>query len=412
MDSLRFITSGSVDNGKSTLIGRLLYDSHSVLTDQLSMITEKHVDNENQIDLSLLTDGLRAEREQGITIDVAYKYFSTSKRKFIIADTPGHFQYTRNMVTGASHADLAIILVDARYGIVEQIQRHSLILGLLNIPKIILAINKMDLIGYDYEIYKDIIRQYQITAHRVGLKNIETIPISAKNGDNVVDKSSNMKWYRGPSILSLLENIWIQKEPHLEPSRFPIQYIIRSRELNNYLRGYAGKIISGIYRKGDEIIVYPTNLHTKIKYMEMGGKRIEEAFAPQSIIMYLEDQIDISRGDILVKNDDDQPKVSQDFYAVLCWMENSRLKRKKRYLFQIHSFQIPIVITDIIYRINVNTFQKERNPDNVGLNDLVKVRIKTSKPIPFDSYKKIRDNGASILIDETSYATIAACMIE
>ncbi|WP_185881697.1 sulfate adenylyltransferase subunit 1 [Blattabacterium cuenoti] len=415
MDSLRFITSGSVDNGKSTLIGRLLYDSHSVLTDQLSMITEKNVDNEeNQIDLSLLTDGLRAEREQGITIDVAYKYFSTSRRKFIIADTPGHFQYTRNMVTGASQADLAIILVDARYGIVEQIQRHSLILGLLNIPKIILAINKMDLIDYDYQIYKDIIRQYQITAHRVGLKHIETIPISAKNGDNVVDKSSNMKWYRGPSLLSLLENIGIQKKPHLEPSRFPVQYIIRSKELNNndYLRGYAGKIISGIYKEGDEIIVYPANFHTRIKYMEIGGKRIQEAFAPQSIIMYLEDQIDISRGDLFVKNDDDQPKVSQDFYAVLCWMENSRLKRKKRYLFQIHSFQIPIVITDIIYRINVNTFQKERNPDNVGLNDLVKVRIKTSKPIPFDSYKKIRDNGASILIDEMSYATIAACMIE
>ncbi|WP_185859676.1 sulfate adenylyltransferase subunit 1 [Blattabacterium cuenoti] len=412
MDSLRFITSGSVDNGKSTLIGRLLYDSHSVLTDQLSMITEKNVNNENQIDLSLLTDGLRAEREQGITIDVAYKYFSTSKRKFIIADTPGHYQYTRNMVTGASHADLAIILVDARYGIVEQIQRHSLILALLNIPKIILAINKMDLINYDYQIYKDIIRQYEITAHIVGLKNIETIPISAKNGDNVVDTSSNMKWYRGPSLLSLLENIGIQKKPHLEASRFPVQYIIRSRTPNDSLRGYAGKIISGIYREGDKIIVYPVSFHTKIKYMEMGGERIQEAFAPQSIIMYLEDEIDISRGDILVKNDDDQPNISQDFYAVLCWMENSCLKRKNRYLFQIHSFQIPIVIIDIIYRINVNSFQKEKNPENVGLNDLVKVRIKTSKPIPFDSYKKIRDNGASILIDETSYATVAACMIE
>lgn len=411
MDSLKFITSGSVDNGKSTLIGRLLYDSHSVLTDQLSsMITEK---NENQIDLSLLTDGLRAEREQGITIDVAYKYFSTSKRKFIIADTPGHVQYTRNMVTGASHADLAIILIDARYGVVEQIQRHSLILGLLNIPKIILAINKMDLINYDYQIYNEIIRKYQMTAHRVGLKNIEKIPISAKNGDNVVEKSSNMEWYRGPSLLSLLEKIEIQKKPHLEPSRFPVQYIIRSKTPNkDHLRGYAGKIISGIYREGNEIIVYPDSFHTRIKYMEMGGKRIQKAFAPQSIIMYLEDEIDISRGDILVKKDDDQPKVSQYFYAVLCWMENSRLKRKNRYLFQIQSFQISIFIVDIIYRINVNTFQKEKNPDYVGLNDLVKVRIKTSKPIPFDSYKKIRDNGASILIDETSYATVAACMIE
>ncbi|WP_185852562.1 sulfate adenylyltransferase subunit 1 [Blattabacterium cuenoti] len=411
MDSLRFITSESVDNGKSTLIGRLLYDSHSVLKDQLSsMITEK---NENQIDLSLLTDGLRAEREQGITIDVAYKYFSTSKRKFIIADTPGHFQYTRNMVTGDSHADLSIILIDARYGVVEQIQRHSLILGLLNIPKIILAVNKMDLINYDYQIYKEIIRKYKITAHRVGLKHIEKIPISAKNGDNVVDKFSNMEWYKEASLLSLLEKIEFQQKPHLELSIFPVQYIIRSKAPNkDHLRGYAGKIISGIYRKGDDIIVYPTSFHTRIKYMEMVEKKIQKAFSPQSIIMYLEDEIDISRGDILVKKYDDQPKGSQNFYAVLCWMENSRLRRKSRYLFQIQSFQISIFIIDIIYRINVNTFQKERNPDDVGLNDLVKVRIKTSKPIPFDSYKKIKDNGASILIDEISYATVATCMIE
>nr|WP_238523127.1 GTP-binding protein [Blattabacterium sp. (Periplaneta americana)] len=263
------------------------------------------------------------------------------------------------MVTGAFHADLSIILIDARYGVVEQIQRQ--ILGLLNIPKIILAVNKMDLINYDYQIYKEIIRKYKITAHRVGLKHIEKIPISAKNGDNVVDKSSNMEWYRGPSLLSLLEKIEIQQMTHLEPSRFPVQYIIRSKlptksPNRDHLRGYAGKIISGIYREGDEIIVYPDSFHTRIKYMEMGGKRIQKAFAPQSVIMYLEDEIDISRGDLLVKKYDDQPKVSQDFYAVLCWMENSRLKRKNRYLFQIQSFQIQIFIIDIIYRINVNTF--------------------------------------------------------
>ncbi|AER40641.1 MAG: 50S ribosome-binding GTPase [Flavobacteriales bacterium] len=418
MDTLRFITSGSVDNGKSTLIGRLLYDSDSILMDELSTITEKSSIRRyggNKIDFSLLTDGLRAEREQGITIDVAYKYFSTSKRKFIIADTPGHFQYTRNMLTGASHADLAIVLIDARYGVVEQIQRHSLILGLLNFQKIILAINKMDLINYDFRIYKAIISQYKVTACRVGLKNIDTIPISAKNGDNVVDQSSNMKWYTGPSLLSLLENIVIHKEPYLEPSRFPVQYIIRSKcsSLHKVDRGYAGKIISGIYREGDDIIVYPHKFYTKIRCIKMNGKKIKEGFAPQNIIIYLEDEMDISRGDLFVKkNSDDLPIVSKEFDAILCWMENSLLKRGNKYLFQIHSLQVPILIKDIIYRIDVNTLKREKYPKNAGLNDLVKVRIHTSKPIPHDPYRKIKENGASILIDEISYSTVAACMIQ
>ncbi|AWU43708.1 sulfate adenylyltransferase [Blattabacterium sp. (Cryptocercus kyebangensis)] len=412
MDTLRFITSGSVDNGKSTLIGRLLYDSHSVWIDQLSEIMEKNIKYEKKIDLSLLTDGLRAEREQGITIDVAYKYFSTSKRKFIIADTPGHFQYTRNMVTGASNADLAIVLIDARYGVVEQIQRHSLILGILNIPKIILAINKMDLINYDFRVYKAIISQYQLTARRVGLKIIEKIPISAKNGDNVVDKSSSMKWYTGSSLLSLLENIVIQKYPHLEPSRFPVQYVLHSKNIHGSIRGYAGKIISGIYRVGDEIIVYPSQFHTKIRYIEMNGKKIQEGFAPQNIIMYLEEQIDISRGDLLVKSNEDLPIISKEFDVLLCWMEKRLLKRGDKYLFQIHSLQVPALIKDIIYRIDVNTLKKEKYPKNARLNDLVKVRIKTSNPIPHDPYKKIKENGCSILIDEISYSTVAACMIQ
>ncbi|WP_185853123.1 sulfate adenylyltransferase subunit 1 [Blattabacterium cuenoti] len=417
MDTLRFMTSGSVDNGKSTLIGRLLYDSHSILVDQLSIVTDKSIkkhgkNQKEKIDLSLFTDGLRAEREQGITIDVAYKYFSTSKRKFIIADAPGHIQYTRNMVTGASHVDLAIILIDACHGVVEQTQRHSLILGMLNIPKIILAINKMDLINYDDRIYKAIISQYQVTARRVGLKDVYMIPISAKNGDNVVDKSSHMKWYSGPSLLSLLENVVIQRKTYLEASRFPVQYVICSNHKHNPSRGYAGKIISGIYKVGDEVIIYPSMNHTFIKKMEKNGLRIEEGFSPQSIVMYLKDEIDVSRGYLIVKKDDDLPIFSQEFEMILCWMSNKPLKMGDKYLFQIHSFQVPVRIKNISYRIDVNTLKRENTPDYAGLNDLVKVKVKTSVPVPHDSYKKIKENGACILIDETSYSTVSACMIQ
>ncbi|ACY40296.1 sulfate adenylyltransferase subunit 1 [Blattabacterium sp. (Blattella germanica) str. Bge] len=415
MDTLRFMTSGSVDNGKSTLIGRLLYDSHSILVDQLSIVAEKSIkkygnNQVKKIDLSLFTDGLKAEREQGITIDVAYKYFSTSKRKFIIADAPGHVQYTRNMVTGASHVDLAIVLIDACYGVVEQTQRHSLILGMLNVPKIILAVNKMDLINYDYRIYKAIVSQYQVIARRVGLDNLDMIPISAKNGDNVVDKSSHMKWYDGPSLLSLLENIVIQKNTYLSASRYPVQYVIRSS--HNLSRGYAGKIISGIYRKGDEVIVYPSKNHTIIKHMEIGETKIKEGFSPQSIVMYLEDEIDVSRGDLIVKKDDNLPIFSQEFEMILCWMSNKLLKVGNKYLFQIHSFQASVRIKNIAYRIDVNTLKRENTPDHAILNDLVKVKVKTSVPVPHDPYKKIKENGSCILIDETSYSTVAACMIQ
>ncbi|WP_185865797.1 sulfate adenylyltransferase subunit 1 [Blattabacterium cuenoti] len=417
MDTLRFMTSGSVDNGKSTLIGRLLYDSHSILMDQLSIVTEKSIkkhgnNQKKKIDLSLFTDGLRAEREQGITIDVAYKYFSTSKRKFIIADVPGHIQYTRNMVTGASHIDLAIVLIDACHGIVEQTQRHSLILGLLNIPKIILAINKMDLINYDDRIYKSIINKYQVTARRVGLKDVDMIPISAKNGDNVVDKSYHMKWYTGPSLLSLLENVVIQKKTYLKASRYPIQYVIRSNNKEDLSRGYAGKIISGIYKIGDEVIIYPSKNRTFIKRIEKSGLRIEEGFSPQSIVMYLEDEIDVSRGDLIVKKNEDLPIFSQEFDMIICWMSNKILKNGNKYLFQIHSFQVSVLIKNISYRIDVNTLKKENTPDHAGLNDLVKVKVKTSVPVPHDPYKKIKENGSCILIDETNYSTVAACMIQ
>lgn len=418
MNTLRFMTSGSVDNGKSTLIGRLLYDSNSILMDQLSVVKERSLKNDNgdnKIDLSLFTDGLRAEREQGITIDVAYKYFSTSKRKFIIADVPGHTQYTRNMVTGATHVELAIILIDACYGVVEQTQRHSLILGLLNIPNIILAINKMDLVNYDQQIYQSIISEYQVIAKKVGLNKIDTIPISAKNGDNVVFKSKYMKWYTGPSLLYLLENIIINKEPYLEPSRYPVQYVIisKSEKKKNLNRGYAGKIISGIYKEGDKVTVYPSKFQTSIQcIMENGVNPIKKVVAPKSVVIYLEDEIDISRGDLIVKKKDIHPMFSQKFEVILCWMSDKSLNKRNRYLFQIHSLVVPVLIEKILYRIDVNTLKKENNPLYAELNDLVRVKMKTSVAVPYDSYKKIRENGASILIDETSYSTVAACMIQ
>ncbi|WP_185870851.1 sulfate adenylyltransferase subunit 1 [Blattabacterium cuenoti] len=419
MNTLRFMTSGSVDNGKSTLIGRLLYDSNSILMDQLSVVKKRSLKNNNEddkIDLSLFTDGLKAEIEQGITIDVAYKYFSTSKRKFIIADVPGHTQYTRNMVTGATHVDLSIILIDACYGVVEQTQRHSLILGMLNIPNIILAINKMDLVNYDQQIYQSIISKYQIIAKRVGLNNkIETIPISAKNGDNVVNKSKHMKWYTGPSLLYLLENIILNKEPYLEPSRYPVQYVIISKNENkkNINRGYAGKIISGTYKKGDKVIIYPSKSRTYIQdIMDNGVHTIKEAVAPKSIVMYLEDEIDISRGDLIVKEKDIHPIFSQKLEVILCWMSNNPLNKRNRYLFQIHSLVVPVLIEKIIYRIDVNTLKRKNDPLYAELNDLVRVKMITSVPIPYDSYKIIKENGASILIDETNYSTVAACMIQ
>ncbi|WP_185850164.1 sulfate adenylyltransferase subunit 1 [Blattabacterium cuenoti] len=419
MNTLRFMTSGSVDNGKSTLIGRLLYDSNSILMDQLSVVKKRSLKNNNEdhkIDLSLFTDGLRAEIEQGITIDVAYKYFSTSKRKFIIADVPGHTQYTRNMVTGATHVDLSIILIDACYGVVEQTQRHSLILGMLNIPNIILAINKMDLVNYDQQIYQSIISKYEIIAKRVGLNNkIETIPISAKNGDNVVNKSKHMKWYTGPSLLYLLENIIINKEPYLEPSRYPVQYVIISKneKKKNINRGYAGKIISGTYKKGDKVRIYPSKSKTYIQsIMDNGVHTIKEAVAPKSVVLYLEDEIDISRGDLIVKEKDIHPIFSQKLEVILCWMSNNSLNKRNRYLFQIHSLVVPVLIEKIIYRIDVNTLKMENDPLYAELNDLVRVKMKTSIPIPYDSYKKIKENGASILIDETNYSTVAACMIQ
>lgn len=413
MDLLRFITAGSVDDGKSTLIGRLLYDSKNIMIDQLQAIGRQSKNKAGgEIDLALLTDGLRAEREQGITIDVAYKYFNTPARKFIIADAPGHIQYTRNMVTGASSANLIIILVDARNGVAEQTRRHSIIASLLQIPHIIIAINKMDLVGNSEAVYNDIVLDYTQVAGRLGLKDIRFIPISALNGDNIVDRSTDFNWYAGETLLEMLEHVEIAKDINLEISRLPVQYVIRpqSADLHDY-RGYAGKIISGIYRKGEEIQVLPSGHRSRISSIELGGLHVDEAFAPQNVIINLEDDLDISRGDVLVKPDN-TGRLEQEFTALACWMDTKPLVAGNKYLLQLHSRQVKCVVKSINYRLDVNTLERIDDPSKADLNDIVSITIKTASPLPFDSYTELRANGGAILIDESSYLTVGACMLQ
>ncbi|MBW0160542.1 MAG: GTP-binding protein [Sediminibacterium sp. Gen4] len=413
MDLLRFITAGSVDDGKSTLIGRLLYDSKSIMIDHLEALEKQSKHKEDgEIDLALLTDGLRAEREQGITIDVAYKYFATPKRKFIIADAPGHIQYTRNMVTGASNADLAIILVDARNGVVEQTRRHSIIASLLNIPHIVVAINKMDLVDHSQDVYNNIVIDYAEVAKKLNLKEVKFIPISALNGDNIVEKSVQFPWYDGPSLLELLETVTLEQDIDLTRARFPVQYVIRPQTdaLHDY-RGYAGKINSGIYKKGDAVTVLPAGIVSKIVAIEVNGKEVEEAFAPQSVVLHLEDDIDISRGDVIVKTDA-APQVSNELEVLLCWMDQKPLLSGNKYLLQINSKQVRSVIKEIDYQLDVNSLEKIPHPENIGLNAIVKATIKTASPVVFDPYQELRSNGGAILIDETSHVTVGACMIQ
>jgi sulfate adenylyltransferase subunit 1 len=413
MDILRFITAGSVDDGKSTLIGRLLYDSKSILIDQLAAIEKQTKNKENgEIDLALLTDGLRAEREQGITIDVAYKYFSTPKRKFIIADAPGHIQYTRNMVTGASNAQLIIILIDARNGVVEQTRRHSIIASLLNIPHVVVAINKMDLVNYSEDHYNNIVIDYEQVAQSLGLKDVKYIPISALNGDNIVERSDKLAWYEGEPLLSHLENVQLQSDVNLDDARFSVQYVIRPQaaELHDY-RGYAGKIISGVYKKGDQVTILPSGAQSKIKFIETGGEEVDEAYALQSVVLHLEDDIDISRGDMIVPTSN-QPRTDQEFEALLCWMDNKPLIPGNKYLLQLNSNRVRAIIKEIEYQLDVNTFDKNYSPEKAVLNDIIKAKIKTASPVSFDSYEKLRQNGGAILIDETSFVTVGACMIQ
>lgn len=413
MDLLRFITAGSVDDGKSTLIGRLLYDSKSIMIDQLAAIEQQSRNKEEgEIDLALLTDGLRAEREQGITIDVAYKYFSTPKRKFIIADAPGHIQYTRNMVTGASNADLIIILVDARNGVVEQTRRHSIIASLLNIPHVVVAVNKMDLVGNAQDVYNNIVIDYAAVAEKLGLKDVTYIPISAINGDNIVEKSPAFPWYEGVSLLHLLENVQVERDINLTDARFPVQYVIRPQtdELHDY-RGYAGKVISGIYKSGDQVTVLPSGLSSTISAIELNGTPVQEARAPQSVVLHLADDIDISRGDLIVHSGN-QPSVSNELEVLLCWMGSKPLAAGNKYLLQINSRLVKASIREIAYKLDVNSLEKMEAPGQAMLNDVVKATIRTASPIPYDVYRNLRVNGGAILIDETSNVTVGACMIE
>ena len=413
MDILRFITAGSVDDGKSTLIGRLLYDSKSIMIDQLEAI-EKQTKNKEagEIDLALLTDGLRAEREQGITIDVAYKYFSTPKRKFIIADAPGHIQYTRNMITGASNTDLIIILVDARHGVVEQTRRHSIIASLLKIPHVVVAINKMDMVNYSQDVYNNIVIDYSAFAIELGLKNVTYIPISALTGDNIVDISPITTWYEGPSLLSFLENVEVQDDLNYTEQRFPVQYVIRPQtdDLHDY-RGYAGRIISGVYKKGDKVAVLPSGLTSKISRIEKDGIEVDDAFAPQSIIIHLEDDIDISRGDVIV-SEDNNAKMEQEIEVLLCWMDSKPLRAGSRYLLQLNTRTVKSIIKEIQYKLDVNTLDKVYETDQAVLNDVVRVTIRTASPLVFDSYEDLRNGGGAILIDETSNVTVGAALIQ
>ncbi len=412
MELLRFTTAGSVDDGKSTLIGRLLYDSKAIFEDQMDAIERSSKKKgEETVNLALLTDGLRAEREQGITIDVAYRYFATPKRKFIIADTPGHVQYTRNMVTGASTANLAIILVDARNGVVEQTLRHSYIASLLQIPHIVVCVNKMDLVDYSEEAYEKIRKQFMSFAPKLDVNDIRFIPISALVGDNVVNRSEKMTWYDGATLMYTLENIYIGSDQNHIDGRFPIQYVVRpqSKEFHDY-RGYAGKIEGGIFNVGDEVTVLPNELSTKIKSIDFFTKSLKSAAKPQSVTITLENEIDISRGDMIVKKNN-QPRVSQEVDLMICWFNEKPMLPNGKYAIKHTSRDARCMIKNVTYKVNVNTLDKDFDNKKVEMNDIARISIKTTVPLFFDSYRKNRNTGSLIIIDEGTNETLAAGMI-
>jgi sulfate adenylyltransferase subunit 1 len=412
MDLLRFTTAGSVDDGKSTLIGRLLYDSKSIFEDQLEAV-ERSSKNRGleHVDLSLITDGLKDEREQGITIDVAYRYFSTPKRKFIIADTPGHVQYTRNMVTGASTANLALILVDARQGVVEQTCRHSYIASLLKIPHIMICVNKMDLVGYSEEVFDNIVKEFSAFAGKLEVSDIRFIPISALNGDNVVNRSENMPWYKGGTLLNTLETIHIASDYNHIDARFAVQTVIRphSNEYHDY-RGYAGRVSGGIFKKGDQVMVLPSGYTSRIASVELNGEALEEAFAPMSIVMTLEDDIDISRGDMIVRPGN-QPRVEQDLDIMMCWLNNKPMNPGGKYAIKHTTNESRAMVKEVVYKVNINTLQREEGDKDIRMNDIARIKLRTTKPLMMDSYRKNRITGSVILIDEGTNETVAAGMI-
>ena len=409
---LRFTTAGSVDDGKSTLIGRLLYDSKSIFEDQLRAIENtSRKRGHDGIDLALFTDGLRDEREQGITIDVAYRYFTTPKRKFIIADTPGHIQYTRNMVTGASTANAAIILVDARHGVIEQTKRHAFIASLLQIPHIIVCVNKMDLVDFNEEIYSKVIKEFEEFSSKFMIKDIRFIPLSALLGDNVVNRSKNMEWYLEAPLLHTLETLHISSDINKIDARFPVQTVLRpQREGFIDYRGYAGRVSSGVFRTGDEVSVIPSGLTSKIKTIDTFDGELEEAYAPMSISMTLEDDIDIGRGDMIVRSKN-LPQTSQDIEVMLCWLNRTPAKPKAKYTIMHTSNEQKAIIKEIIYKIDINTLKSKSDDITLCMNDICKVKIRTTKPLMFDSYRENRTTGSIILIDDATNETVAAGMI-
>ncbi|HUM97827.1 MAG TPA: GTP-binding protein [Chitinophagaceae bacterium] len=411
MDLLRFITAGSVDDGKSTLIGRLLFDSKNILVDQLEALERSTKNKENgDVDLALLTDGLRAEREQGITIDVAYRYFTTPNRKFIIADAPGHVQYTRNMITGASNANLIIILIDARQGVAEQTRRHSIIASLLKIPQVVVAINKMDLVNYDKTIFEKICSDYNQVAKQLGLNNVSYIPISALKGDNIVDLSPQTNWYQGKSLLQHLEEVEISSDINLKDARFQVQLVIRPQtEVLHDYRGYAGKVISGVYRVGDKITILPSREQSTIRKIETGGQEVVKVFAPQPAVIHLADDIDISRGDMIVLTQN-LPSVATEANVLLCWMDEKPLQQGNKYLLQHQSKRVRAIVKQVDYKLDVITLAHQPVNEAVKLNEVVAASIKTASPIVFDAYENLRQNGSAILIDETSNSTVAAVL--
>lgn len=409
---LRFTTAGSVDDGKSTLIGRLLYDSKSIFEDQLEAVeASSQKKGFDYVDLSLLTDGLKSEREQGITIDVAYRYFATPKRKFIIADTPGHIQYTRNMVTGASTANLALILIDARKGLVEQTFRHSFIASLLKIPHIIVCVNKMDLVDYDEKVYDKIVEEYKAFSSKLEISDIQFVPISALAGDNVVNRSEKTSWYQGATLMHMLETVHIESDYNHIDSRFPVQYVVRpqSKEHHDY-RGYAGRVAGGIFRPGDEVLVLPSGFNSKVKSIEFGGEQITEAFAPMSVTMTLTDDIDISRGDIISKPNN-HPQGEQDIDLMLCWMNQRPVSLNTKFYIKHTSREVRGVLKEIQYKLDINSLTRLENIDQLLMNDIARVKIRTAQPLFFDSYRKNRITGSLILVDEGTNETVAAGMI-
>lgn len=412
MDLLRFTTAGSVDDGKSTLIGRLLYDSKSIFEDQLEAIEESSKNKgDDYTNLALLTDGLSAEREQGITIDVAYRYFSTPKRKFIIADTPGHIQYTRNMVTGASTANLAIILVDARHGVIEQTCRHSFIASLLGIKHIVVCVNKMDLVDYSEEAFDKVVASYKKFSSKLDVPDIRFIPISALFGDNVVEKSEKMDWYKGSTLLYTLETVEVTSDYNHVDSRYPVQWVTRpqSSKFPDY-RGYAGRVEGGVFKPGDEIIALPSGFTSRIKSIHNFEEELEEAFQPMSVSITLEDEIDISRGDMLAKPDN-QPTTGQDIELMICWLDQKPIQLNGKYSVKHTTREVRCIVKEIKYKVDINTLHRKEDDFNIGLNDIGRIKIRTTSPLFYDSYKKNRATGSIILVDEFNNVTVGAGMI-